>query len=259
MFVALAWCDPQSIRPAMGQRVALPVVTTVTDCPWWLLGASSDFAVVPRSPTMRDMRWGIAVVSAAVLITSCSDDPGSPHDALDELDDFARLCEDDGVGYSRAAAFTGRGPHPVIAFEDGEDYPNIPFEMDLEPTEVQLVACQRPSGRASDEPIGTCSYRSTGDGDTDFYVDYYQARHRIDIYEARTRRSVGRITLDGPSHAGGDDCPLARALPDGASDGEHMEQDLGPPPEAIQDAVAEFVTSTGGPESSGSPTTQSSG
>jgi hypothetical protein len=207
------------------------------------------------------MRWGVVTVSAALLLTACGDEGDSPDDGLRRLKDFERLCYEDGVGYSEAAAFdaaafSGREPHPMVGIESGRDvdgdpdgdwYLDLPFEMELEdlpPDRVQLVACHQQVDRVSDEPIGYCTYDNVNndDGEADHRIDNYQARHRVDIYEARTRRSVGRITVDGPASVPSSACSPSVVLPEDDTDGENGERDFGPEPEVLLDAVAVFVT-----------------
>jgi hypothetical protein len=79
------------------------------------------------------------------------------------------------------------------------------------------------------------------DNETDYRIDHYRERHRVDVYEARTRRAVGSLTLDGPASGGGGACHPSVVSPGDESDGDPGERDFGPTPEAIQEAVAELV------------------
>ncbi|GAA1844024.1 hypothetical protein [Actinomadura bangladeshensis] len=120
----------------------------------------------------------------------------------ERLRDLARLCWRQDRPFERAAEHGGTGPHPLVLFRDGIGS-SEPVTAGRDgkrpaPDEVQLVACSYEAGRVSDEPIQVCPYEGG------LRVETYQGRHRLDVYEARTGRRVGRRMMTGP--AGTDEC-----------------------------------------------------
>ncbi|MGY0064334.1 hypothetical protein ACWY4P_49245 [Streptomyces sp. LZ34] len=112
------------------------------------------------------------------------------------LRDLARLCTNSGGSYAKAAPYSASGPHPAVLFDEEHGADPVVTSAgkgsgEPDPDEVQLVACSRLERRKYDM---TCAF-SGG-----WSVTYYQARYRIDVYEARTGRGVDRQTVDADNH-----------------------------------------------------------
>ncbi|GAB2904681.1 hypothetical protein GCM10022245_45360 [Streptomyces mayteni] len=131
----------------------------------------------------------------------------------DDLDDFARLCEDEGASLGGAAAYSEQVPHPGVLFSEGGSSPTHALGEDGTdplPAEVQIVACSR-RAHVSDEPVESCDYGFGPGNPVLGTVNVYQARYRVDVYEAHTGHRIGSRMLVGyaseecPSRASADE------------------------------------------------------
>jgi hypothetical protein len=112
------------------------------------------------------------------------------------LRDFARLCTNSDASYAKAAPYSASDPHPAVLFDEEHGADPVVTSAgkgsgEPDPDDVQLVACSRLERR---KPDMTCAF-SGG-----WSVTYYQARYRIDVYEARTGRRAGSQTVDADNH-----------------------------------------------------------
>lgn len=191
--VRLAWADGTEER-----TVRVGPVTA---------GGDLGRAVERRAPVRADPRprlaFGAGGVAALALVWWIAHPwlvPAVLGDRPERLQDLARLCWRQDRPFERAAAYEGTGPHPLVFFREGAGPPEFATAGEggrrPDPDRVELVACSRPAGRVSDEPIQVCLYEGA------LRLESYQGRHRLDVYEARTGRRVARQTLDGRSEVG---------------------------------------------------------
>ncbi|NDU73401.1 hypothetical protein GWI34_12240 [Actinomadura sp. DSM 109109] len=126
----------------------------------------------------------------------------------ENVHDLARLCWRQDRPFERAAPYDGSGPHPLVFFLEGAGRPRFATAgagtAPPTPDEVQLVACSYPAGRVSDKPIQVCLYKGG------LRLEAYQGRRRLDVYEARTGRLVGRQVLTGIDRL--DECAPAKLV-----------------------------------------------
>ncbi len=130
------------------------------------------------------------------------------------LEDFARICGDDGEGggepFPRAAPYEppgeGREPRPWVAVEDGWDAHSATGTETREPEwgdepdadAVELVACSAATGAVPGTEI-SCPYTDDpfGLGAATQSVEFARGRYAVTVYEARTGELVGEGTLEG--------------------------------------------------------------
>jgi hypothetical protein len=140
------------------------------------------------------MAWFIVVPLAADVVLGVQPT---------KITDFVRICTGGG-GYGRAAAYQGTGPHSTVIYETIEgttdgytDYPDYSetgsknFNDYPRPQAVQLVACSRVIGHASQTPLYQCQYQG---GYTEVT---FQGRWQVDVYTAQTGRKVASYVVDG--------------------------------------------------------------
>ncbi|GAB3433875.1 hypothetical protein [Actinophytocola sediminis] len=133
----------------------------------------------------------------------------------DDITNFGQVCAGE-RDFGRAAAYEGRGPHPIAVYSD-HSYPEY---SDGAVTDakgwpladtVQLVGCVRQIGKATPDSLVSCPYEGG------YTMTVYQGRYQVEIYEARTGRPVSSFTIDGSTDT---DCAaMIYVLPD-----DHSEQ-----------------------------------
>lgn len=166
-------------------------------------------------------------------------------DSVEELptspEGFSPVCNNPaGAEFLRAAPRTPRGPHPLVLFQfDKERVFAIPVDLSAEPPaasdplapeaadEVQLVACSRQTSLG--DLLESCEY--TGD----ITVSHYQGIYRVDVYEARTYRKVGSVTVMGST-----DASCTGSIP-GSIDHDQQEE-TGPGSSEYREALAKFAS-----------------
>lgn len=171
-------------------------------------------AVGRRAPVRASLRSRLAIGAAGTavaLLVGWIVQPWVVPAVLGErperLTDLARLCWRQDRPFERAAAYQGAGPHPLVFFREGAGRPELATTGDggrPAPDQVELVACSHPAGRVSNKPIRVCLYRGG------LRTESYQGRHRLDVYEARTGRRVGRRLLTGLDSLG--ECAPAKTV-----------------------------------------------
>ncbi|MFC6018261.1 hypothetical protein ACFP2T_18880 [Plantactinospora solaniradicis] len=111
-----------------------------------------------------------------------------PRPALPEtIYGYSDVCR--GQGFTGAARYAGRAPHPVYVDENFVRGPARWYSDN--PAKIQIVACvQLRKGRVLDE----CSY--FGDGKR-VVQDMVLGRYTLVIREARTAKIIGRTRIDG--------------------------------------------------------------
>jgi hypothetical protein len=156
----------------------------------------------------------------------------------EHLQDLARLCFNQDRPYERAAPYEGAGPHPLVFFRDGGGPPNLATAGDgrarPDPDEVQLVACSDPAGRVSNTPLQVCPYEGG------LRLESYQGRHRLDVFEVRTGRRVGRQILTGPDSVG--ECAGLQLVRGDPPYDEVRQADTYPPMSEYEAALRVYVS-----------------
>ncbi|XRQ15053.1 hypothetical protein ACN3XK_30480 [Actinomadura welshii] len=121
--------------------------------------------------------------------------------------DWYPVCE--GTAFTRAAAYRGGGPHPIVIYggtgagagaSEDPDKPPSTWQPDT-PAQVRLISCAEPIGESRDlEEVASCpryakytvfSYRRAGE------VSMYRTRYLVRLLEARTGREVRRFEITG--------------------------------------------------------------
>ncbi|MEU8347002.1 hypothetical protein AB0C74_35340 [Spirillospora sp. NPDC048832] len=155
----------------------------------------------------------------------------------ERLKDLARLCWRQDRPFERAAKHAGAGPHPLVFFREGAGRPEFATAGEggrhPAPDEVELVACSYPAGRVSDKPIQVCLYRGG------LRTESYQGRHRLDVYEARTGRLVGRRMLTGRAKV--DECAPAKLVYGPPPHNDVLRAETYPPMTDYQTALQPFI------------------
>ncbi|MFF4236875.1 hypothetical protein ACFYYL_13490 [Actinomadura geliboluensis] len=155
----------------------------------------------------------------------------------EQLQDLARLCWRQDRPFERAAKHAGAGPHPLVFFREGAGRPEFATAGEggrpPAPDEVELVACSYPAGRVSDKPIQWCLYEGG------LSTESYQGRHRLDVYEARTGRLVGRRMLTGRAKVG--ECAPAKFVYGPPPHNDVLRAETYPPMTDYQTALQPFI------------------
>lgn len=134
--------------------------------------------------------------------------------------DWYAVCE--GTAFTRATAYAGRGPHPVVIFgapspgsgaEQDPDKPPASWDPDRA-DQVRLVACAEKIDGESAGKVECPRYADRFPLDLDGsgpelagYVDLYETRYKVNLYEARTGEKVKSWEVTGED----------RSCPDSAS------------------------------------------
>lgn len=140
------------------------------------------------------------------------------HGLPSHLADLRSAC--DGRSYGDAAAYSGHPPHPVaiILASHGHDFGDAKPASDggAVPTKetapyqqtnthrVQLVACGAITHETKSGP--DCKF-SDSDGGHSLSVPLHSATYRVTVFELRTHRKVGQVTVK-TSPGFGFRCPL---------------------------------------------------
>lgn len=165
---------------------------------------------------MRHKRIGlVALVVLGLSVAGCDALPGASPQAdnreLGSNNDLSGACESKRSYFPKAAAYSGDGPHPIVAFvttdlgsvnEVATSYwdSNRPMQWGrIEPDRYQLVACL---GQASKgDFVTTCTFN---DGKK---VPLHRGRYDVTVYEAATGKEVGTEQMQG-SAGTGRQCPM---------------------------------------------------
>ncbi|MEV1084058.1 hypothetical protein AB0I98_38605 [Streptomyces sp. NPDC050211] len=168
-------------------------------------------AITVRGPVRRTVAGQVAAAGAvAGLLALVTWQVALPYyapvtvsDAADDVADYARACEKAGARFEGAARYDSRrGASALAVFTVGEDGLVDSSEgarrltggrgSETEsPDTVELVGCSHRIGRGPTGLVKSCSYSN------DIFVEHYQGRYRVDVYEARTYHKVGSVTVNG--------------------------------------------------------------
>ncbi|MGH3242350.1 MAG: hypothetical protein ACRDNL_18380 [Spirillospora sp.] len=179
-------------------------------------GSAAEFA--------RGNRWPLLLVAVAVTASAGWHLTTGP-DRVDWLptrttgQDWYPVCE--GTAFTRAAAYDGGGPHPIVIYGGGgpgggasadPDKPSSTWRPTA-PGQVRLVSCAEPvdDGPGLGEEAARCPVysrvtvlerRQTGT------ITLYRTRYLVRLLEARTGREVRRFEITGadevcPAYASG--------------------------------------------------------
>jgi hypothetical protein len=168
-----------------------------------LLAALRQHRPVPV-PYLRYAATGAAVVAVAALFVWQLVLPRYLTRTEDRLparvDDLAPACEGPGTAYSAAAPVTGPGPHPIALFQLFDDGSAQRLSTDLppdaepdRPDAVRLVGCVTTSEVKPE--ARTCEY-SVSITTAAVSLPLYRIRYRIEVYELRTHRRLGKVSVD---------------------------------------------------------------
>ncbi|MFF0609690.1 hypothetical protein ACFYUD_13555 [Nocardia tengchongensis] len=126
--------------------------------------------------------------------------PTAVKKSLAKIDDLADACFPERGFYPEADAYTGAGPHPIIAFDEDSiggmsSVLNSPvqsqelFEIP-EPRRYQLITCL---GKSLDggEYLGDCTFNGG------IAVPQFRGQYDAVVYEAKTGREVARVSVSG--------------------------------------------------------------
>jgi hypothetical protein len=128
------------------------------------------------------------------------------HGLPGKIADLRSVCT--GKSYADAAAYSGPAPHPIAIIlashgsdfgdakqaDDGGAVPNkvtAPYQS-TNTHRVQLVACGAITHEEKSGP--DCKFSDT-DGGHSFSVPLHGATYRVTVYELRTHRTVGQVTV----------------------------------------------------------------
>ncbi|QKW35269.1 hypothetical protein HUT06_15505 [Actinomadura sp. NAK00032] len=189
-------------------------------------------------PRLATVAAGMAVLALVGWIVQPWLVPAVFGERPENLRELARLCWRQDRPFERAAEHEGAGPHPLVFFREGAGRPQLATTGEgakrPAPDEVELVACSYPAGRVSDKPIKVCAYEGG------LRTESFQGRHRLDVYEARTGRRVGRRMLTG--RAGVGECAPAKVVYGEPPYDDRLQGETYPTMTDYQSALQPFIT-----------------
>lgn len=193
---------------------------------WGSLGRRAVAALVVAG-VLAFATWHVARPFLVPITVSAADTPG-PEDPAG----YAPACERAGARFEGAAPYHGDpGDQTAVVFQVGEDgrVDDPSSAVSLWRGDVELVACSHQTGRGPEGLVRSCPYTH------DIVIEHYQGQYRVDVYEARTGRKLGSVTVNGVTEAS---CGFFTVAD---YEGEVMERETAPDSSDYARAIEELL------------------